>query len=142
MSCGNKQDDKYQYVDKQQSDKEDVKNSLEKANRYLLVQEADAAALKIFSGDKGLAINYLTEFSNNQGEESTLSRKKMGEYLMVKYLDGVLKVEKDKKFTKNDKNIPPTVVRPGYTESYNRNIVNENKERFRYKSQEELKNRK
>ena len=51
-------------------------------------------------------------------------------------------MEKDKKFTKNDKNIPPTVVRPGYTESYNRNIVNENKERFRYKSQEELKNRK
>jgi FKBP-type peptidyl-prolyl cis-trans isomerase len=41
LSCGNKQDDKYQYVDKQQSDKEDVKNSLEKANRYLLVQEAE-----------------------------------------------------------------------------------------------------
>lgn len=113
------------------------------AKRFdLLVEEADAAALKIFVSDKGLAINYLTEFSNNQAEESTLSRKKMGEYLMVKYLDGVLKVEKDKKFTKNDKNIPPTVVRPGYTESYNRNIVNENKERFRYKSQEELKNRK
>lgn len=41
LSCDNKQDDKYQYVDKQQSDKEDVKNSLEKANRYLLVQEAE-----------------------------------------------------------------------------------------------------
>lgn len=41
LSCDNKQDDKYQYLDKQQLDKEDVKKSLEKANRYLLVQEAE-----------------------------------------------------------------------------------------------------
>ena len=47
-----------------------------------------------------------------------------------------------KKFIKNEKNIPPTVVRPGYTKSYNRKVVGENPERFRYKSQEELNNRK
>ena len=61
---------------------------------------------------------------------------------MVKYLDGVIKSEKDKRFIKNERNIPPSVIRPGYTESYNRQIVNENSERFRYKSQEEINNRK
>lgn len=112
-------------------------------NRFeLLVQEIDKEALRLFKTDKDSAINFLTAFSSAQAEESTLSRKKLGEYLLVKHLDGVLKTEKDNKFIKNEKNIPPTVVRPGYTESYNRKVVNEDSERFRYKLQEELNNRK
>lgn len=107
-----------------------------------LVRKTDEEAVKLFADDKSAAVKYLTAFSNAQAEESTLSRKKLGEYLMVKYLDGVIKSEKDKRFIKNERHIPPSVMRPGYTESYNRQIVNENPERFRYKSQEEINNRK
>ncbi len=106
------------------------------------VAQADHEAVQLLQTDREAAVDFLTEFSRTQAEESTLSRKALGEYLMVKYLDGITKVEKNNRFLQNDKCIPPTVVRPGYTDDYNRKVVSEDAERFRYKSQEELKNRK
>jgi dipeptidase len=87
------------------------------------------------------AKSFLTNFSNYQAEASTAAWKKLGEYLLVKYMDGNVKMEKDGKFLQNDKGIPPGIIRPGYPEDFLRMMVKENPG-LRVKTAEELKNRK
>jgi dipeptidase len=87
------------------------------------------------------AREFLTSFSNTQAENATSAWKKLGEYLLVKYLDGVIKTEENGRFIQNEKGIPPTVLRPGYPEEYLRQLIKENPE-IKAKTQDELNNRK
>jgi len=87
------------------------------------------------------AKSFLTNFSNYQAEASTAAWKKLGEYLLVKYMDGNVKMEKDGKFLQNEKGIPPGIIRPGYPEDFLRMMVKENPG-LRVKTAEELQNRK
>ena len=76
-------------------------------------------------------------------DQHTGFAEKIGEYLMVKRLDGVLKMEENGKFVQNEKGIPPHVVRPGYPTDYARDeFVTPNPDRFRVKTKEELDKRK
>ena len=68
----------------------------------------------------------LTHFSVSQAEASTAAWKKLGEYLLVKYLDGVVKKEQDGKFVQNEFGMPPGVLRPGYPQEYLREMVRNN----------------
>ena len=65
----------------------------------------------------------LTKFSCDQAEQSTQSWKELGQYLLVKYMDGVVKEEKDGKFVTNEAGIPEKVGRLGYPEDYLRLIA-------------------
>jgi hypothetical protein len=67
----------------------------------------------------------LNEFSVNSALASTTRWKTLGEYLMVKYMDGNVKKEKDGKFMRNDYGQPEYPDFPGYDEQYYRNIVKE-----------------
>lgn len=84
---------------------------------------------------------FLTNFSNYQAEASTESWKKLGEYLLVKYMDGNIKKEKDGRFLQNEFKIPPSIIRAGYPEEFRREMAKENPG-TRVKTEEELKNRK
>jgi hypothetical protein len=84
---------------------------------------------------------FLTNFSNSQAENSTAAWKKLGEYLLVKYMDGNIKKEADGKFLQNEFHIPPGIIRAGYAEDILRRIATENPGQ-RVKSEEELKARK
>jgi hypothetical protein len=59
---------------------------------------------------------FLTNFSNSQAENSTTAWRKLGEYLLVKYMDGNMKKEENGKFLQNEFHIPPTIIRHGYPE--------------------------
>jgi len=86
---------------------------------------------------------FLTDFSLAQAETALKAWTKLGQFLMVKYLDGITKVEKNGIFEQNEQHIPSKVIRPGYSEEYNRKtFVTPNPERFRMKSSEEMQNRK
>ncbi|MCL2596850.1 MAG: C69 family dipeptidase [Paludibacter sp.] len=82
----------------------------------------------------------LTESAIKQSEDLTNAWRKLGEYLLVKYLDGNVKAEKDGKFVQNEAKIPPTIIRPGYPVEFLREMVKERPD-FRIKSKEELENR-
>lgn len=84
---------------------------------------------------------FLTSFSNSQAENSTLAWKKLGEYLLVKHLDGVVKREENGKFVHNDKKIPERIIRPGYPEEYLRETV-KYKQNLRVKTEKEMSKRK
>ncbi len=84
---------------------------------------------------------FLTNFSLTQAENSTAAWKKLGEYLLVKYMDGNIKKEKDGKFLQNEFHIPPGIIRAGYSEEVLRQIA-KTQPGLRVKTQEEINSRK
>jgi dipeptidase len=103
-----------------------------------LVPAIDKVAVGMTESDARI---FLSDFSVAQAENSTTAWKKLGEYLLVKYMDGNIKAEKNGKFVQNEYKIPPTIIRAGYPEEFLRKMVKENPG-LRVKSQQELNNRK
>ena len=104
----------------------------------ILVPAMDKVAVGMNESDARV---FLTEFSVSQAENSTNSWKKLGEYLLVKYMDGNIKKEKDGKFVQNDHKIPLNLIRAGYPEEFLRKMIKENPG-LKQKTEEEMKNRK
>ena len=103
-----------------------------------LVPAIDKVAIGMNETDARI---FLTNFSNSQAENSTTAWKKLGEYLLVKYMDGNIKAEKNGKFVQNDYKIPTTIIRAGYPEEFLRKMVKENPG-LRVKTKTEMDNRK
>jgi len=103
-----------------------------------LVPAMDKVAIGMTEADARV---FLSEFSVSQAENSTAAWKKLGEYLLVKYMDGNIKAEKNGKFIQNEYKIPTTIIRAGYPDDYLRQMVKENPG-LRVKSQQELNTRK
>lgn len=87
------------------------------------------------------ARNYLTDYSVNASEATNSAWRQLSEFLLVKFLDGNIKKEENGKFVKNEYGLPPTIIRAGYPEEIQREMVKENPG-LRQKSQEELDKRK
>jgi dipeptidase len=86
--------------------------------------EIDKAALALYNNSPQLARDYLTQYSVAQGETVTKRWKKLGEFLIYKYLDGNMKNELGK------------VTHPGYPESWYRRIADETGDHFKMKKLE------
>ena len=103
-----------------------------------LVPAIDKVAVGMSEADARI---FLTDFSVAQAENSTAAWKKLGEYLLVKYMDGNIKREKDGKFVQNDSKIPLNLIRAGYPEMFLRKMIKENPG-LKTKSELEMNNRK
>lgn len=84
---------------------------------------------------------FLTTFSHTQALSVTYAWKKLGEFLLVKHLDGVIKKEENGQFLQTEKHLPLEIIRPGYPEEYLRELIKETPG-MKAKTQEELNNRK
>jgi len=100
-----------------------VMNELE--DGYLKdVARADAEALALFRSNPKKARQYLTNYSNKQADVTFQRWKKLDQFMLLKYIDGNIKKEKDGKFELNKTNT--TVAspnQPGYPEEWLRKIV-------------------
>jgi dipeptidase len=76
----------------------------------------DAAALSLLKENRKEAINYLTDFSCNTGDNLTTEWKNMYGYLFAKYMDGNVK-------TFNPTQMNPDVEQPGYSKRFLKAIV-------------------
>jgi hypothetical protein len=103
-------------------------------NFHTMITSIDKAAVGLPEIN---AREFLTTFSQTQAENSTAAWKKLGEYLLVKHLDGVIKKEENGKFIQNQFAIPPTVIRPGYPEEYLKEMIKQTPG-MKAKTQEEL----
>lgn len=77
------------------------------------------------------AADLLTAFSDSVSESATARYKKLGEYLLVKYMDGRIKQEENGKFKRTAEGYPESPLSPGYSESYYRRIVESEGDRLR-----------
>ena len=88
------------------------------------VTRVDAEAQALYRTDIRKAQQYLTDYSNMMADLTFQRWKKLSQYLLVKYIDGNIKKEKDGKFLPNKYNT--TVAspdQPGYPEQWLRKIV-------------------
>jgi dipeptidase len=112
-------------------DVQKVQSAIE--NRFVsfvpLVDKAAADVLKR-KGDAE-ARKFLTEFSVNEANNMTAQWKKLGQYLLVKYIDGNIKKEKDGKFERTETGLPPMPLQPGYPEWWYRAIAKSTGEQFK-----------
>jgi dipeptidase len=83
----------------------------------------DDTALSYFKKKPKQAINFLTNYSVKTGNQTEITWKNLSHYLLIKYIDGNIKKEKDGQFLKSGGNIPVAPSQPGYPEWWRKKIV-------------------
>ncbi|NCA80800.1 MAG: dipeptidase, partial [Sphingobacteriia bacterium] len=94
------------------------------------IKATDAAALAIYKENPEMAIQYLTEFSHNNANSMLAEWKEFGNYLLVKYLDGNIKQEKDGKFLRNQYDFPLSPKHPNYSDEWKKTIIESTGDKF------------
>lgn len=98
------------------------------------IADVDNAAMAAYKVSPLKAREVVTKFSVARADEMFSKWKSLEEYLLVKFMDGNIKKEgPDGKFLDNGngKNIPPSPLQPGYSESWKREVVKSAGERLK-----------
>ncbi len=85
----------------------------------------DAEAIKLYNKKPKKAQQYITEFSVKACNYTVEEWKKLGQYLLVKYIDGNVKKEENGKFSRNEYNYPSGPLQPGYPEEWKKNVASD-----------------
>lgn len=101
----------------------DVQKVQRKLEGQFIANQAgvDEAAMALYKQAPRLALSYLTDYSVNAGNSTVERWRKLGEFLLYKYLDG------------NVKNELGNVTHPGYPQSWYRTITNQTGDHFKMK---------
>ena len=90
-------------------------------------------AVELYNKNPQEAVYFLTQFSGMNADQATTRWKQLGEYLIVKYIDGNVKKEEYGRFKRNPYGLPASPDFPGYDEEYYRSIVNSAGDRLKVK---------
>lgn len=85
----------------------------------------DAAAKILYDNKPELASEFLTTFSHNAANSVVNDWRDLGNFLLVKYLDGNVKQEKDGEFLRNEWGFPKSPGHPGYPDSWKKILIEE-----------------
>lgn len=120
----------YPRYNQMHGDLEKVQQDLEQ--KFIFEQsEVDRKALLKYhdSGDK--CREFLTQYSKDQAQFAFDRWKKLGEFLLIKYTDGIVRKEKDGKFIRNAHGAPESPNRVGYPENFYRKVVKETGDKYK-----------
>ena len=108
-----------------------VQNELE--NKFVsYVPVIDKAATALYeTGEADQARQFISEFSVNEAKNMTKKWKELGQYLLVKYMDGNIKREKDGEFERTEYGLPATPVFAGYPEWWYKAIIETTGDHFK-----------
>jgi dipeptidase len=96
------------------------------------VARADAEAQTLFKSNPEKAQQYLTDYSNMMADITFQRYKKLSQYLLVKYIDGNIKKEKDGRFVPNEYNTTAaSPIQPGYSEEWRKKIAEDTGEKLK-----------
>lgn len=116
---------KYSYMIK---DIQKVQRELEMKYIEEVTNKIDKEALALMKTDKNKARAYLTKYSVTTGNSTVTRWQELGHYLLVKYMDGNIKKEKDGKFEDNGTGQAVMPNQPGYPNWWLKEIVREHGE--------------
>jgi dipeptidase len=98
-----------------------------------LIPAIDKAAVELYEKNPEEARKFLTWFSTATADNATGRWKELGEYLLVKYIDGNVKKEKNGQFRRNPYGMPVSPDFPGYDEDFYRKIAESAGDRLKVK---------
>jgi dipeptidase len=118
---------KYSYM---KPDIQRVQSDIEKKLEDNL-EVIETAAQSLYSRSPKYAARFLTEYSENQALIMMDQWKSLGEFLLVKYADGNIKRERNRKFIDNGWGVPEKIDRPGYSEKFYKEIIRETGDKYK-----------
>lgn len=87
------------------------------------VPAIDKTAVALLKTDKEAAIEFITDYSVDAGNKTVNAWKKLGEFLLVKYIDGNIKKEENGVFKRNPYGNPVSPDQPGYPDSWKKRVI-------------------
>lgn len=107
------------------------KKQNELRDRYeAMIPAIDAAAKVLYESNPDLAKEFLNDFSHNTSAQLVDEWRDLGNFLLVKYLDGNVKQEKDGEFLRNEWGFPLNPKHPNYPDEWKRNLIKETGDKF------------
>ena len=89
------------------------------------VKEIDNQALRLVNDNPEKVTPFLTSFAAEAGSATVKRWKELDNFLLVKFLDGNVKQEKDGKFIENGYGYPAKPLQPGYPDSWKKMVTEE-----------------
>jgi hypothetical protein len=104
---------------------EDVRKvQTELEEKYITeVPAIDAAATVLYETSPELAREFITNYSVNMGDYTVQRYKELGQFLLVKYIDGNIKKEENGEFLRSPDGYPLFPDQPGYSEQWKGIVV-------------------
>ena len=110
-----------------------VQNELE--NTYAYAQEGvESAAMKLYNENPEKAKEFLTDYTNMCAQTAVDRWKQLGEFLIVRYNDGVRKLVKNGKLVRPATGNVAPLERPGYPEQFLKDVVKATGDRYKVKT--------
>lgn len=100
--------------------------------KFLNAQKGvESEAQRLYKESPKKAIAYLTKYSSEQALFAHSEWKKFGEYLLIKYMDGVVRKEKNGEFIRNEHGQPSSPQRVGYPDRFYREVVKQTGDKYK-----------
>lgn len=90
----------------------------------------EMSAMNLLEKDASAAKDFLTNYTNLTAQSTIDAWKQLGEFLIVKYSDGVVRSVKNGKFERNEIGQPAAVERPGYPKEFLEEYIKQTGERY------------
>lgn len=95
----------------------------------------DTKARQAYVNNPEYAAEIITSFSHNQSQLTLNNWKRLGEFLMVKYIDGNVKKEQNGIFEENGFGLPAFPDQPGYSTEFYEGIIDDAGEKLKMKGE-------
>ncbi len=106
-----------------------VRDSLDTS--YAMQQPSiEAEALRLHKINPRMAVDYLTEYGDRQGDNMIQRWQRLAFYLIVKYNDMIIKPEEAGSLKRSPFGLGATVKRPGYPQKYARELIKGTGDKF------------
>ncbi len=122
----------YMRYSQMQPDIAEVQSKLE--SNFLTMQKIiEPQAVEFLKENKEKTISFLTEYSITQAQHAFDTWKSLGERMMIKYMDGIVRKEKNGDFQTNEYGKPTSPIRAGYSEYHYRKIAKDTGDKLKTK---------
>ena len=119
----------YQRYDLMSNDALKIQKQLE--SQYITETAlVDKEALKLYETDNKQGLDYLTAYSAKSAQNTFNHWKTLSEYLLVKYIDGNIKKEKNGNFERNAWGNPVMPLQPGYSDAWKKSVIQDTKSKL------------
>ena len=92
------------------------------------VKGIDKAAAEMYKNSPELAVNFITDYSVNQGNKTVKVWKKLYAHLFTKFMDGNVKAARP--IPEGYKYVTPDIEQPGYSKEWYKLIIEETGDKF------------